>query len=493
MEKRMKYIYPVCFVLLVMLIAFLSFYRLDAKYVDPWDEARHGVNAYEMANGGSLFQNTYLRQADYYNLKPPLSMWCIMLGMAIFGNGVFALRFYSALCYVVLSIAAGVFIKKKYGNAESLFAVAFLAINTTAFQAHMIRAGDADSLFVLLFSLAMFCMMRIPERKYNLYLCGLFFALAFLTKSFHAGVIAAIGGLYLLLTGQIKKLSVKNWVLFLTSILVPVLLWAVPRAMVDGTIFFKKMWETDVLGRTDGTLQNNIAPFTYYADYYLGAGSGKVTPYLCAFVICLIGVFLFSKSFAWKNREKYIGWILWIFVPFLAFSCVTNKLLWYMYPVLIPLLLAAGIVTARILKNPQVLLGLRGVFAGVVVFFLIYFAGNVYETICAQGPNEFQELVKEVAAMEEYQGCEVFVDYNLQEDGSILSTWSQQDVFVAQAYGDFNCVEDGYMGLMLRSTIAGKQGILFVGKDVSKEYGTFYEGKERIAGSEHYDAILINY
>ena len=153
MKKKAKLIYPVLFILLIAWIAFLSFYKLDVKYVDPWDEARHGVNAYEMANGGSLFQNTYLRQADYYNLKPPLSMWCIIISMAIFGNTVFALRFYSALCYVLLAVAAGLFIKKKFGKAESLFAVAFLAMNTTAFQAHMIRAGDADSVFVLLFAL----------------------------------------------------------------------------------------------------------------------------------------------------------------------------------------------------------------------------------------------------------------------------------------------------------------------------------------------------
>ena len=493
MKKKAKIIYPVLFALLIAWIAFLAFYKLDVKYVDPWDEARHGVNAYEMANGGSLFQNTYLRQADYYNLKPPLSMWCIMISMAIFGNTVFALRFYSALCYVLLAVAAGLFIKKKFGKAESLFAVAFLAINTTAFQAHMIRAGDADSLFVLLFTLTMICMMQIPEKKSNLYLCGLFFALAFLTKSFHAGVIAAIGGLYLILTGEIKKMRLKHWILFVLSVFAPILLWAVPRAMIDGTAFFTKMWETDVLGRTDGTLENNMAPFWYYMEYYLGAGFGKVTPYLCAFVICLIGLFLFSRFFVWKNREKYIGWVIWILVPFVAFSAVTNKLLWYMYPVLVPLLLAAGIVTARILKSSLVLPTMRALLAGAVVFMLLYFSGNVLDTIQEQGTNEFQELVKEVAAIEEYNGCKAFVDYNLQEDGSIYSAWGQQDVFLAEAYGDFICVEDGYMGLMLRSTIEGKKGILFVGEDVYEEYPTFYQEQEIVAQSENYYALLVEY
>ena len=206
--------YPILFILLIGLIAFLSFYKLDVKYVDPWDEARHGVNAYEMANGGSLIQSTYMRQADYYNLKPPLSMYGIMLGMAIFGNTVFALRFYAALSYVLLALCVGLF-AKRYGKLESLLAVAFLAVNTTAFQAHMIRSGDADSLYVLLFTLAMICMMKIRENGRYSYACAFLFALAFLTKSFHAGLIAVIGGLYLLLTGLFKKIRLKEYILFI--------------------------------------------------------------------------------------------------------------------------------------------------------------------------------------------------------------------------------------------------------------------------------------
>ena len=493
MKKKVKYWYPVCFVLLIGVIAFLAFYRLDVKYVDPWDEARHGVNAYEMLNGGSLFQNTYLRQADYYNLKPPLSMWCIMLGMVVFGNSVFALRFYSAFCYCVLAVCAGLFLRR-YGKAESLLGVAFLAVNTTAFQAHMIRAGDADSLFVLLFTLSMLCMMKIPEQKYNLYLCGLFFSMAFLTKSYHAGVIAVIGGLYLILTGQIKRLGVKNWLLFLLSILVPILLWAVPRMLVDKTVFFQKMWETDVLGRADGTLQNNIAPFAYYFEYFLGASSGKVTAYLCAFVICLIGLFVFSKSFTWKNRENYLGWVLWIFVPALAFSLVQNKLLWYMYPVLIPLLLAAGVFAGRIIKSGKIVPWLRVVFASLVLLVLLYYTKGIVDTIHNQGGNEFQQLLCKVAQNEEYKGCKVFVDYGLREDGTLRSDWEQQDVFVAEIYGDFECVQGGFTELILKSTYEGKKGLLFVGKEVCEEYGSVDVDESKVLEeTENYRVYLISY
>ena len=115
------------------------------------------------------------------------------------------------------------------------------------------------------------------------------------------------------------------------------------------------------------------------------------------------------------------------------------------------------------------------------------------DTIAAQGTNEFQEFVKEVAKEEEYRGCKVFVDYGLNEDGSILSTWSQQDVFVAEAYGDYECVDDGMMGLMLKSVIEGKQGIVFVSEEVCQEYKTFYEEKELIHSQKGYRAYLVNY
>ena len=35
-----------------LVLAFYCFRCLDVQYVDSWDEARHGVNAYEMIQNG---------------------------------------------------------------------------------------------------------------------------------------------------------------------------------------------------------------------------------------------------------------------------------------------------------------------------------------------------------------------------------------------------------------------------------------------------------
>lgn len=447
-QKQQNIVYWVCFALLLGVICFLSFYKLDAKYVDPWDEARHGINAYEMLKSRSFVKSTYLYETDYYNLKPPLSMWSIMISFVIFGTNVFALRVVSASCYVILAIIVGVFVKKRYGALESLFTLGFLSANTDPFIAHMVRAGDADSLYVLIFTIAMLAMLSIKENQKNLYVCGLCFSLAFLTKSFHAGIIVLIGGLFLLLTGELKKMSVKTWIKFLAASIVPILIWAIPRLFVDGTLFFRKMWETDVLGRTSEGFGSVEGSPTYYLEYFLGI-SGQNFPnlvnkgriYAFAFFICLLGVVFYNELFSKTKYQNIIGYLLWIVIPFTAFSLVRTKLVWYQYPVTIPLLMAAGIFSGRLIRDKKIIKGIRIVLAIAIVFGVTHFSKDTYQQVMnkinhQQSAIEFQQLIRETAQIEK-EAENKMIAYTIYEEGRM--DWNQQDVFVAEAYGDFLC------------------------------------------------------
>lgn len=461
-EEQWTWVYRLSFVLVLAVVCFLSFYQLDEKYVDPFDEARHGVNAYEMFRQGNLIKSTYGYETDYYNLKPPLSMWCIMLGFLLFGKTVFALRAYSAVCYILLVAFVGMFVKRNYGRMEAILAMGFLALNTAPFEAHMIRAGDADSLYVLLFTLAMLYMMEIPKNKNRLYLCGLFFSLAFLTKSFHAGMILAIGGLYLLFTGELKKIRLKEMVYFVLSAALPLFLWGVLRLSVDGVTFFKQMLYVDVLNRTSGVLNNNKQPFFWYAEYFLGSMSGNITIYLWAFVICMVGVVFFSRLFTKEHYRKVLGYGLWILIPYIAFSSITNKLVWYMYPVTIPLLMCAGVIMGRLLKEKKISLVVKlGLL--IALFSLGGFYGNKeLQTIKSQGPNEFQQFVTQIAQTYGDMTDRAFLALASSEQPEQLqSTWAQQDVYLAEIYGDWYCDDSGVEGF----DNAGS-GILFVGNEI---------------------------
>ena len=71
---------------------FLMFWHLGAPSVNATDEAYHGVNAYEMLTNGNWLVNTYRYETDYFNSKPPLNLWLIMMAYRVFGASSFSLR-----------------------------------------------------------------------------------------------------------------------------------------------------------------------------------------------------------------------------------------------------------------------------------------------------------------------------------------------------------------------------------------------------------------
>ena len=488
-------IFQILCILLFAWLTFLCFYKLDVKYVDPWDEARHGVNAYEMLKQGHLIESTYRYETDYYNLKPPLSMWSIMLSMLIFGKNVFSLRLASVLCYLILALAVVCFARKRYGKTAALFSLMLLAANTTPFIAHMVRAGDADSLYVLLFSLAMLCMLQIRENHQKLYWCGFFFALAFLTKSFHAGVIVAIGGLYLLLTGGLKRIKLWEYLKFFASFVIPLGLWALGRICVDGTAFLKEMWLTDVLGRSQSGFGSNEAGFSYYFSYFIGNMTKSIPVYRVALVLLLLaaGILLIVKvtdakkqTDAKKKKDvsffkhlkgclfhrDVIGMSLWILVPALAFSLVRTKLLWYQYPSVTALLIVTGIVTGIVCEKKQIPLLFRLGIGLATVVTACHFSYSLFQTFEAYGKdgymtNDFQLLIQDVAAGEDSGDFYTAVYRALPTDDPnhpIDSKWAQQDVFVAEAYGDYHCDDGGFDGMIFNSVsrdLAPVSDILF--------------------------------
>lgn len=146
---------------------------------------------------------------DDWNLKPSISFWGIVLGFKLFGYSVFGLRFTSALSYLLAGIACALF-ARRYSKEASLLVLGFFCANERPLSAHLARAGDADSLYLLFFTLAMLAMLSVKKNHKNVYLCGLMFSLAFLTKSWHAGMIMAIGGICLLANGEMRGSKRKN-------------------------------------------------------------------------------------------------------------------------------------------------------------------------------------------------------------------------------------------------------------------------------------------
>lgn len=439
--------YWVFFALLAALTGFLCFRCLGVGAIDSWDEARHGISAYEMMRSGNYLVNTYLGEPDYWNVKPPLSFLTIMAGFSLFGYTAVGLRFFSALAYLLTSVCTGLF-ARRYGKLASLLTMAFLAANYFPFKAHLARAGDADSLYLLLFTLAMLAMLKIRDDQRWLYVCGLCFSLAFLTKSFHAGMIAAVGGLFLLLTGELRKMGPKVWAGFLSSALAPSLIWALLRFQYDGLTFFRNMYEADIAGRTTaGGIEGHGFPFTFYLtsifwnfDYIYG--------YLTLIVILGILYLLIRplrKADTPMPQRDQTGILLWILIPLLGFSLVSTKLMWYVYPCIVPLCLLAAVFLANFLKSP-------GIPAWLLLLCLLLTGGgscrfvwnNYADNVRGARSNDLQTFVMEqFSRKDERTDSTVYLDAYDPFLYANTADWEQNMRLLAMMEGDLDCQDGG--------------------------------------------------
>jgi 4-amino-4-deoxy-L-arabinose transferase-like glycosyltransferase len=249
-------VYVIFFFLIVVIYSVNLFYNLGQS-INDFDEGRHGVSAYEMVKSGNYIVNTYNYKTDYWNLKPPLSFWAIAIGYKFIGFTPLGLRIGSAIFALITIIIIGLYIRYKYDSLSSIISMMVLSTSIQYLLIHGARTGDADSLYIMFFTIAIISMLLSDISLNWLYLTGLSFSLAFLTKSWHAGCIPIILLVYLVITGMLTKLKLKNWFLLFIAALVPILIWGFIRFQYDGWTFFQKMITYDLLQRGSSAIEGH--------------------------------------------------------------------------------------------------------------------------------------------------------------------------------------------------------------------------------------------
>ena len=389
----------------------------------------------------------------------------------------------------------------------SILVLGFFCANTLPLYAHLARAGDADSLYLMLFTFAMLAMLEIRKNHKFLYVCGLCFALAFLTKSWHAGIIAAIGGIYLLLTGEILKIKLKEWVLFAASALVPLLLWFGWRYQADGFTFLRQMVEVDLLART-GTdnFEGHSFPFDFYWDMVFGN-----TAYIYPWVTGICGVGLLAGISAgaakWKqkalDREEgnlFMGLILWFGITFLGFSAMKTKLIWYCYPAIVPLFVGAALFLGRLIekdmsekdgkiKNPgQIKAAAQILLAAGCIFLTAHFMKVTYDTaIGSVHGDSFQDFLQISAQQDSpYAGAEAYIQV-AGEKPEQLGDWDQNRLFLAEISGNFHCLDGGAEAFLQ----AEEGSVLYLDRENYVKYQEQLAGYETVYLNPDYPYVLI--
>ncbi len=136
-------------IILLSLAATLLFWKISTRGINEWDEARNGVNAYEMYHRGDFINLYYGGKPDTWNAKPPLLIWLICVCYKIFGFNAFALRFPSALAALGSLFFAFKLFRKAVRKDAALYACAMLISCKALIGGHIGLTGDFDALLLL--------------------------------------------------------------------------------------------------------------------------------------------------------------------------------------------------------------------------------------------------------------------------------------------------------------------------------------------------------
>ena len=333
-----------CAAFLLFVLAMFCFYRLGDKPIYDFDEARHGVSAYEMIRSGDWIVTTYKERPDYWNLKPPLSEWIICAFFAVLGYTKTAFRAYAAISVFLCVLMLFVWSWKRIGKAGALFSVLSMLAIDFLWMYHCARAGDANALFFFLCTISTISLAEAFTRNPNFLILSCFSAsLAFLTKGFHAAIpVIELLAALLILRKQIH-ISKTTVLLSLAVLILPAGIWALLRFQQDGMAFLQEMLFTDVLNRSANAIEGHVGGPTFYIDFLLSEFG--ILACLTAIPVGLAGMKKLSSD------TIILG--LSVLIPLFVFSIAKSKLEWYIYSVFPGIVLLGGYGIQRIADSEQ--------------------------------------------------------------------------------------------------------------------------------------------
>ena len=447
---------------LVAVFAYLLFANLGEMFITDYDEARHGVNAYEMARSGDYIVSTYQSQPDLWNLKPPLSFWAIVLAYRLFGYNAFALRFFSAFSMLVTGLSLAFWLKRRVGVFAASGFLLTLTSSGVIYGLHFARYGDADAQYQLFFTLSMLCLLLCEKDRRWLYGCAVCFGLAFLEKGVHAFNIPLVCFTVLLLTGRLRSIGWRRLLAATGVGLAVVLPWMLARYVRDGLTFFSKMIFTDVAGRV-GTASDPSGEGMSAISYYARTLWDSPVLIFCM-ILCALGViFICLRRVRVSPAEKFsvVSCAVWFLLPVILYTVVNVKYRWYIYsdltalPMLTVLLLS---IAARGRPRGRLASAMAALFLCVSSGFLITLT---VQNIEAVSQTSFYHTVQGFIRENLNRGDDALRHAYIQYNEGARTQWMQADMLTALYSGDVICLDGGAEAFMAD----GESAVVFLCKE----------------------------
>lgn len=330
--------------ILAPLLFFICFFNLDngSNFGTGTgiDESWYIQVTQEIMNTGRWWLPTREHEPFFY--KPPLKFWL--------SSGIIRLLGESIINYRILdAVEGGIIILLTYFVTSLLFsnlnAGFFGAISLIGCWGFLFANGlrfatlDIQLMFFCIPALLLLLDCSINREKSTLWrslLIGLLIALAVLTKSVAGYLPLLIHFAWLLISGNLllditkKK---KFYISILTiSILIPAL-WFVPHMILtDGA--FERMVGYELVARFNKGFHNKNDLYFYFKAFK----AGKFTP---VFLTLVSTIFFIGWCYI-KNDKKILFFLVWAILPFLIFSILPSRLIWYMHPIFFPCAVLIG-------------------------------------------------------------------------------------------------------------------------------------------------------
>ncbi|MEE3428838.1 MAG: glycosyltransferase family 39 protein [Ruminococcus sp.] len=471
--KSKTIIFSVIISMLTIILFVTLFNNLGANAIADWDEARHGINAYEMLKNNNWIVSTYMYETDLWNLKPPFSYYLIALSFQLFGFNTFALRLYSVFSIIILYIVISYVLYKVSGKVTvCVFAILFLSFGDFFFG-HCGRTGDADALFLLLSAISMLSLSFCNKHHWALYIFGLSASTAFLSKSFHAAPILLIGLCFLLFSKTYKNIKIVEYLITLATIILPIAIWALFRYFADGMAFLGSMFGVDVTQRMNNGVSQGGSYFTFI-KYLLSYRSTQCI--LCIIVVCYIFTAILKKSFSFELNPIHKTMLLSIIINLIFFSLTRTVETWYYYPTFLYLIVfASGMVTKTFntIKENNIRKGVMALTCIIGSALLIFTSYQIYtnlrQTFSIRKTNAQDTIIEFCQKYPKYKGYNCYFIKSKSEDPYPLDikegVWEQCDVLCAELSGDYKCVNGG-----IKAYSKDTKAIIFIENNITPKY-----------------------
>jgi len=322
------------------------------------DETRYGEIGREMLALND-WVTPHLNGVHYFE-KPVMGYWFFAASQKMFGENAFAIRFPCMLATLLSALILFFFVKRFSSGGKAEGAVAIVSFLFMPLVFGLGIAATLDPILSLFLTAGMVLFYtalqtgRTGMKALCLFLCGIAFGAAFLTKGFLAFVLPGLSiAAYLIWSKRYKELFTHPWLPLLGAVLTILPWgWMIHSAEPDFWPYF--IYDEHIKRFLEK--EQHPEPFWFFLPVLLG-GLGFLLLYLPSAVK---GV----KNGFFKN-DYYRYSFCWFLLPFLFLSASTGKLATYILPCFAPLAILFGAGFHReLIVNKRV-----GWYNGVTYFF----------------------------------------------------------------------------------------------------------------------------